>query len=139
MNMMFFQRFCGILELLWDNGASTSLLVEGVLPLSDQSATGDYVLLHGVELGFVRVPLQKVFLQSDLVSGSVIVGMCPTLPVEGVNLLLGNDLAGDKVMANPCVSSFLVTLRTLKSLCKIFLVYFLCMQSYVQWQKDLTI
>ena len=25
--------------------------------------------------------------------------------VEGVNLLFGNDLAGDKVMANPCVCS----------------------------------
>ena len=42
-------------------------------------------------------------------SGFVIVGVgvCPTLPVEGVNLLLGNDLAGDKVMhmANPFVCS----------------------------------
>ena len=94
------------IKILRDTGASTSLLVEGVLPLSGQSATGDHVLIHGVELGFIRVPLHKVFLQSDLVSGSVIVGVCPTLPVEGVNLLLGNDLAGDKVMANPCVSSF---------------------------------
>ena len=93
------------IKILRDTGASTSLLVEGVLPLSDHSATGDYVLIHGVELGFIRVPLHKVFLQSDLVSGSVIVGVCPTLPVEGVNLLLGNDLAGDKVMANPCVCS----------------------------------
>ena len=40
-------------------------------------------------------------------SGSVIVGVgvCPTLPVEGVNLLSGNDFAGDKVMANPFVCS----------------------------------
>jgi len=35
----------------------------------------------------------------------VIVGVCPDLPVKGVSLLLGNDLAGDKVMVNPCVSS----------------------------------
>ena len=76
------------IKILRDTGASTSQLVEGVLPLSDQLATGDYVLIHGVELGFVRVLLHKVFLQSDLVSGSVIVGVCPTLPVDGVNLLL---------------------------------------------------
>ena len=93
------------IKILRDTGASTLLLVEGVLPLSDQSATGDYVLIHRVELGFVRVPLHKVFFQSDLVSGSVVVGVWPTLPVDRVNLLLGNDLAGDKVMANPCVCS----------------------------------
>ena len=38
-------------------------------------------------------------------SGPVTVGIRPTLPVEGVSLLLGNDLAGEKVMINPCLSS----------------------------------
>ena len=37
-------------------------------------------------------------------SGPIIVGVQPTLPVEGVSLLLGNDLAGSKVMADPCLS-----------------------------------
>ena len=32
-------------------------------------------------------------------------GICPDFPVKGVSLLLENDLAGDKVMINPCVSS----------------------------------
>ena len=32
-------------------------------------------------------------------------GIHPDLPVKGIKLLLGNDLAGDKVMINPCVSS----------------------------------
>ena len=93
------------IQILKDTGASQSLLIEGVLPLSEQSATGDKVLIHGEELGFVSVPLHKVFLKSDLVSGPVTVGVRPTLPVEGVSLLLGNDLAGEKVMANPCLSS----------------------------------
>ena len=35
------------------------------------------------------------FLKSDLISGYVTVGICPDLPVKGVSLLLGNDLAGD--------------------------------------------
>ena len=36
-------------------------------------------------------------------SGSVVVGLKP-LPVLGVSLILGNDVAGGKVEANPCVS-----------------------------------
>ena len=40
-----------------DTRASQSLLVEDVLPLSKQSATGDCILIHGVELRFVSVPL----------------------------------------------------------------------------------
>ena len=32
-------------------------------------------------------------------------GIRPDLPVKSISLLLGNDLAGDKVMIHPCVSS----------------------------------
>jgi len=56
-----------------------------------------------VELGFTSVPLHKVFLKSDLVSGYVTVGIHPDLLVKGVSLLLGNDLASDKVVVNPHV------------------------------------
>ena len=43
-------------------------------------------------------------LSSDLVSGEVVVGVHDSIPIEGVELLLGNDLAGDKVSVNPIVS-----------------------------------
>ena len=33
-------------------------------------------------------------------------GIRPILPVKGVGLLLGNDLAGDKVIADPYMSNF---------------------------------
>ena len=79
--------------------------MEGVLPLSDESATGDHILIKGVELELMSVPLYKVFLKSDLISGYVNVEIRSDLAVKGVSLLLGNDLAGDKVMINPCVSS----------------------------------
>ncbi|KAJ8025597.1 hypothetical protein HOLleu_33193 [Holothuria leucospilota] len=81
-------------------GATQSLLLDGVLPLSDSTSTGANVLIQGVECGFISVPLHKINLKSDLVSGSVIVGVRPTLPVKGISLLLGNDLAGGKVVAN---------------------------------------
>ena len=68
------------------------------------SSCGDSILLQGIELGTVRVPLHRVELSSKLVSGLVVVGVRPSLPVEGIQLVLGNDLAGGKVEANPCVS-----------------------------------
>ena len=51
----------------------------------------------------MNVPLHKVNLVSDLVTGSVVVGTRPTLPLKEVSLLLGNDLAGGKVVADPKV------------------------------------
>ncbi|VDI75278.1 Hypothetical predicted protein [Mytilus galloprovincialis] len=62
-------------------------------------------VLQGVELGCIDVPLHRIYLSSDLITGPVIVGVRPNLPVEGVTLLLGNDLARNKVVAEPIVTS----------------------------------
>ncbi|VDI33817.1 Hypothetical predicted protein [Mytilus galloprovincialis] len=62
-------------------------------------------LLQGVELGCIDVPLHRIYLKSDLITGPVVVGVRPNLPVEGVTLLLGNDLARNKVVAEPIVTS----------------------------------
>ena len=43
-------------------------------------------------------------MSSDLVTGLVVIGIKPSLPFKGVHLLLGNDLAGDKVVVNPLVT-----------------------------------
>ena len=43
-------------------------------------------------------------MSSDLVTGLVVIGITPSLPFKGVHLLLGNDLAGDKVVVNPLVT-----------------------------------
>ena len=60
--------------------------------------SGTRVLIQGVEFGFVNVPLHDIYLSSDLVNDPVAVGIRQTLPFKGVNLLLGNDLAGDEVV-----------------------------------------
>ena len=83
-------------------GANQSLLLEATLPLSEETSTGVYVLIQGVEVEPISVPLHRVKLQSDLVAGVVTVGIRPSLPVKGVDLILGNDLAGGKVSADPC-------------------------------------
>ena len=75
-----------------DTGATQSLLLEGVEPLGVSNTTGESVIAQGIEGGCLTVPLHKVDLVSDLVTGSVVVGTRPTLPIKGVSLLLGNDL-----------------------------------------------
>ena len=48
-------------------------------------------------MGVIRVPLHLIGLHSDIVSGAVFVGLQPTLPVNGISMILGNDLAGNKL------------------------------------------
>ena len=49
-------------------------------------------------------PLHHVFLTSDLVSGSVTVGVRTPLPIDGVHFLLRNDLEGGKVVPSSIVT-----------------------------------
>ena len=44
-------------------------------------------------------------MSSDLVTGLVALGIIPSLPFKGVHLLLGNTLAGDKVVVDPLLTS----------------------------------
>lgn len=59
--------------------------------------TGNQVLIRGIGLQMLSVPLHNLFLQSDLVKGSVVMGVRHSLPVEEVSVILGNNLAGDRV------------------------------------------
>ena len=93
------------MKLLRDTGVTQSLLVDNVLQLSEQTSVGASVLIQGVGLDVINVPLHQIFLKSELVSGPVIVGIRPTLPVEGISLILGNDLAGGRVQPDPQVIS----------------------------------
>ena len=53
----------------------------------------------------INVPLHQIHLKTDLVSGPVKIGVRPELPMKGVSMLLGNDLAGGKVFPDPIVTS----------------------------------
>ena len=91
------------IRILQDTGATQTLILDSVLLFSSKSSNGNSILLRGIELGTVRVPLHQVELSSEIASGSVVVGVRPSLPVQGIDLILGNDIAGGKVEANPCV------------------------------------
>ena len=79
-------------------GAAQSLILASVLPWSERTSVGSQVLLQGLGKGITSAPLHWVNLKTDLVSGCFRVGVVPELPVSGVALLLGNGIAGVKVI-----------------------------------------
>lgn len=97
-------------KMLRDTGAMQSFICADVLPFSEQTFCGSHVLVQGIEMGLVQVPLHQIHLESKLCTGLVKVAVRESLPVSGVQLILGNDLAGGKVMPllevfnNPVVS-----------------------------------
>ena len=93
------------IKILRDTGASQSLILADTLPFSEKTSSGTSILIHGVECGFVNVSLHNIYLSSDLVTGLVAVGIRPSLPFKGVHLLLDNDLAGDKIVVDPLLTS----------------------------------
>ncbi len=104
------------ITILRDTGAKYSVACRGVLPFSDDSYCGPDLLVWGIGLNVLRVPLHSVHVSCSLASGPVRVGVRDQLPVSGVDLILGNDLAGKKVFptfpevtesptADVCVSS----------------------------------
>ncbi|VDI25423.1 Hypothetical predicted protein [Mytilus galloprovincialis] len=52
------------IKILRDTGASQSLLLEGVLPLSENTSVGASVLLQGVEIGCIDVPFHRIYLKA---------------------------------------------------------------------------
>ncbi|KAL0172150.1 hypothetical protein M9458_032461, partial [Cirrhinus mrigala] len=91
--------------MLRDTGSAQSIILESTLPFSSKSYTGNNVLIRGIEMGCTSVPLHTIHLKSDLISGPVSIGVHSQLPVEGVDMILGNDLAGPKVFPYPIVSA----------------------------------
>ncbi len=86
------------ITMLRDTGSMQSFVVENSLQFSDATSCRSSVIVQGIEMGCVKVPLHNVHLESDLCTGFVRVAVCTSLPVKGVDFILGNDLAGGKVM-----------------------------------------
>lgn len=84
-------------KILRDTGSSESFILNSVLPFNARSDTGDNVLICGFGPSTFSVPLHRVNLQSQLVQGVITLGVCSALPVDGVSVLIGNNLAGHHV------------------------------------------
>lgn len=85
-------------RVLRDTGAARSFIRGDVLPFSEKSCLGSSILVQGISMDVLKVPLHRVHLQTELVAGFVDVGVRPALPVPGVEFILGNDLAGGRML-----------------------------------------
>ena len=56
--------------------------------------------VSGIEMGVLEVPLHEVNIKSSLINGKIVIGIRPSLPVEGISLILGNDLAFERVLVD---------------------------------------
>jgi len=79
--------------ILRDSGSLQTLIRGGVAAGEE---TGKFVAL-GSLYGRGSVPLFKLHLNSECFCGPATVAVLPELPVQGVDLILGNDLAGSKM------------------------------------------
>ena len=55
-------------KILRDTGASRSVILADVLPLSEKTYSGSSVLLQGIKCGLMNVPLHNIFLSSEVVT-----------------------------------------------------------------------
>ena len=72
-------------KILRDTGATQSLMLDSVLPLTENSFTGANVPILGVEIGVLEVPLHEVNIKSSLINGNIVIGMRLSLPLEGIS------------------------------------------------------
>ena len=90
-------------KILRDTGGSQSMLLEAVLPKGVVVEGRESVLVGGFPDSIVPSPLVNVILDSSLVKGPVKVALVKTLPIKGVDFVLGNDLAHNRVSTDPIV------------------------------------
>ena len=91
-------------KILRDTGAALSLLQYAAIPNINDKLTGEKVNVRDLT-GTSSVPLADIYLDCSIVKGTVKVGVnYKELPVEGIHMLLGNDLAGKLVVPNLIVS-----------------------------------
>lgn len=86
-------------KILKDTGALHAFVCESIPSFFSDTNTGDFILMRGMGRTIIPVPVHRMELVCGLVTGEVSVGVHPVLLVEGVDVILGNDLTGDRVWA----------------------------------------
>ncbi|XP_064087252.1 uncharacterized protein LOC135201883 [Macrobrachium nipponense] len=87
------------LVILRDTGALQSLILKRALPEGFEYEGKEKVLR--VFQKIISSPYETVVLQSDYATGPVRVAVVEEIPVEGVDLILANDIGGNRVLSNP--------------------------------------
>ncbi|XP_029945218.1 uncharacterized protein LOC115386902 [Salarias fasciatus] len=92
-------------RVLRDTGGSQSFILSGVLPLGHKTDCKASTVVRGIGLDCVPAPLHNIHFESDLVSGVFPVAVRDRFPIDGVDVILGNDIADGKVYPSPEVGS----------------------------------
>ena len=87
-------------RIVRDTASSHSLVLRSSFPRIYEALTGERVVLSGVHIAD-SVPLCSIFLDCGLVSKIISVGVIDKLPIEGVDFVMGNDLAGRRIVPDP--------------------------------------
>lgn len=88
------------IKILRDTAAFDSFIIESALPFLQGSYTGAFIPVLGNGLQVLQVPQHKMMLSCGLFQGEVTVAVRPALPMDGVMMILGNDIAGSRVWAD---------------------------------------
>ena len=80
-------------KILRDTGGSASFILDSVLDFSEESSLGRSVLIQDMGMHTWPAPLHRIELDHVLVKGEVAIALKSKMPVEGVSVVLGNDLA----------------------------------------------
>ncbi|XP_069188425.1 uncharacterized protein [Procambarus clarkii] len=83
--------------ILRDTGANQSLIARSLIGNDRRLAGRSKMKVYGL-LSESDMPVCTVQLRSEYVSAEVMLGVCPDIPVPGVQVILGNDLCGTKVL-----------------------------------------
>ncbi|XP_069188876.1 uncharacterized protein [Procambarus clarkii] len=83
--------------ILRDTGANQSLIARSLIGNGRRLAGRSKMRVYGL-LSESDMPVCTVQLRSEYVSAEVMLGVCPDIPIPGVQVILGNDLCGTKVL-----------------------------------------
>ncbi|XP_069182335.1 uncharacterized protein [Procambarus clarkii] len=83
--------------ILRDTGANQSLIARSLIGNDRRLAGSGKMKVYGL-LSESDMPVCTVQLRSEYVSAEVMLGVCPDIPIPGVQVILGNDLCGTKVL-----------------------------------------
>lgn len=93
--------------VLHDTGSSVSLWVR---PSHVEVDSDNFILIKGV-MGTLTFPLVKYDVCWDLFNGQALVGIVDSLPEQGVELILGNDLIRGDVVGSPVLTKVSVPIE----------------------------
>ncbi|XP_064088548.1 uncharacterized protein LOC135202962 [Macrobrachium nipponense] len=88
-----------VVKLMRDTGSSQSLVVRGAVPGLEDYLTNDKVIVRSIG-GLTSLPRARVHLDCGIFKGDIIVGIVESLPIPGVDVLVGNDVAGNRVVCD---------------------------------------